>query len=48
MDPAPAPPVHRTPSGLRRVLLPLILFTLVVGEVLLPDRRAAAGEPPPS
>jgi hypothetical protein len=48
MDPAPAPPVHRTPSGLRRVLLPLILFTLVVGEVLLPDRRAAAGEPPPA
>jgi hypothetical protein len=46
MGPAPAPPVHRVPHGLRRMLLPLTLLVLLVGEVLPPDRRAAAGEPP--
>ena len=47
MGPAPAPPVRREPRGLRRVLLPLTLLVLLVGEVLLPpERRAAAGEPP--
>ncbi len=41
------PRVRRAPSGLRRVLLPLTLLSLVIGEVLLPpDRRAAAGAPP--
>lgn len=47
MGPAVAPPVRRPPSGLRRVLLPLTLLALVIGEVLLPpDRRAAADGPP--
>ncbi|TQN43034.1 beta-lactamase family protein [Blastococcus colisei] len=40
-------PACRIPSLLRRVLLPLALLSLVVGEVLLPpDRRAVAGGPP--
>ncbi|MGY1802245.1 serine hydrolase [Blastococcus sp. SYSU D00922] len=46
MGSAAAAPVHPTPCGLRRrVLLPLTVLVLILGEVL-PDRRASAGGPP--